>query len=202
MEASSPSEKKSARVIETARLVLRAPSPRDLDGIVELANNPRVAEMLATMPHPYTRAHAEAWLDKVQRGLGHSLVAFVKGEERVAVGVVGFGHRREDAHQGVGYWVGEEYWGRGYATEAVRALIDHAFSETDAEALAASCRIKNDASRRVIEKCGFQWTSTGLAQIAALGASVPVDRFVLERRTWESLRAWGASAMPIFTKAV
>jgi hypothetical protein len=54
----------------------------------------------------------------------------------------------------------------------------------------------------VIEKCGFPWVGTGLNQVKALNASVPVDRFVLERRTWESLRAWGASAMPIFTKAV
>jgi RimJ/RimL family protein N-acetyltransferase len=203
MEASIPNEKKSALVIETARLVLRAPSPRDLDGIVELANNIRVAEMTATIPHPYTRKDAETWLDKVDRGKGHSLVVFAKGDEkRVLVGVAGFGHRGDEHHPEIGYWVGEEHWGNGYATEASRALIDHAFSETDIEALAASCRINNTSSRRVIEKCGFQWVGTGLNQVKALNASVPVDRFVLERRTWESLRAWGASAMPIFTKAV
>lgn len=201
MEASIPAGKKSGLIIETARLVMRAPSKRDLDGIVELANNRKVAEMLATMPHPYTRDHAEQWLDKVKRGLGSSLVIFAKGEKRIAVGAAGFGHRKEGEYQGVGYWIGEEFWGRGYATEAVRAMIDHAFTETDEEGLAASCRINNEASRRVIEKCGFQWTSTGLAQVAALGASVPVDRFVLERKTWESLRAWGASALPTFTKA-
>lgn len=202
MSASIPSEKKSGIVIETDRLVLRAPSKRDLDGIVQLANNVRVAEMTANLPHPYTHADGEAWLAKVASGKGHSLVVFAKGEKRILVGVAGFGHRGEENNPEIGYWVGEEHWGRGFATEAARALIDHAFSETAIVALAASCRINNLPSRRVIEKCGFQWIGTGLCQVRALNASVPMDRFVLERKTWASLRGWGASAMPNFTKAV
>jgi RimJ/RimL family protein N-acetyltransferase len=201
MEASMPREKKSGLIIETARLVLRAPCKRDLDGIVELANNLKVAEMTATIPHPYTMKDAESWLEKVSAGRGHSMVLFVKGEKRVLVGVAGFGHRGEEHNPEIGYWIGETHWGKGFATEASRALIDHAFSETGIDALSASCRIQNESSRRVIEKCGFSWVGTGLNQVKALGASVPVDRFVLERKTWESLRAWGASALPTFTKA-
>jgi RimJ/RimL family protein N-acetyltransferase len=201
MEASIPVEKKSGLVIETARLVMRAPCKRDLDGIVKLANNIKVAEMTATIPHPYTRGDAEAWLDKVSSGRGYSLVLYAKGEKRVLVGVAGFGHRGEEHNPEIGYWIGEPFWKQGLATEASRALIDHAFSETEIRALSASCRVQNDASRRVIEKCGFQWVGTGLNQVKALGASVPVDRFVLSRRTWESLRAWGATALPTFTKA-
>lgn len=202
MSCGTPSEKKSAVVIETARLVLRAPAPRDLDGIVSLANNVRVAEMTANIPHPYRRADAEAWLDKVKAGKGHSLVVFAKGGKRVLIGVAGYGHRGEDRAPEIGYWIGEDYWGNGFATEASRALIDHAFSETKVEALAASCRINNVPSRRVIEKCGFRWVSTGLCQVRALNASVPSDQFLLERKTWASLRGWGASALPSFTKAV
>jgi RimJ/RimL family protein N-acetyltransferase len=201
MEASIPAGKKSGLVIETARLVMRAPSARDLDGIVKLANNPKIAEMTATVPHPYTRKDAEAWLEKVRTGNGYSKVLFAKGEKRVLIGVAGFGHRGEEHNPEIGYWIGEPFWRQGFATEAARALIDHAFSETGIDALSASCRIHNEASRRVIEKCGFQWVGTGLNQVKALGASVPVDRFVLSRRTWESVRAWGASALPTFTKA-
>lgn len=201
MEASIPVEKKSGLVIETARLVMRAPSKRDLDGIVKLANNIKVAEMTATIPHPYTKKDGESWLEKVSSGRGYSLVLYAKGETRKLVGVAGFGHRGEENNPEIGYWIGEDHWGQGYATEASRALIDHAFSETAIDALSASCRIQNEASRRVIEKCGFQWVGTGLNQVKALGASVPVDRFVISRRTWESLRAWGATALPTFTKA-
>jgi RimJ/RimL family protein N-acetyltransferase len=201
MEASIPREKKSGLIIETARLVMRAPSKRDLDGIVELANNAKVAEMTATIPHPYTMQDAKAWLEKVSSGRGHSMVLYAKGETRVLVGVAGFGHRGEEHNPEIGYWIGEPHWRQGFATEASRALIDHAFSETDIDALSASCRINNESSRRVIEKCGFQWVGTGLNQVKALGASVPVDRFVLSRKTWEALRAWGATALPTFTKA-
>ena len=96
----------------------------------------------------------------------------------------------------IGYWIGEPYWGRGYATEAVRAVIDHLFSVTDLDSLAAGCRVTNLASRRVIEKCGFQWTGAALFRVRALGASVPADRFRLERSIWASLRAWGKSGLP------
>jgi RimJ/RimL family protein N-acetyltransferase len=201
MEASIPREKKSGLVIETARLVMRAPAKRDLDGVVKLANNIKVAEMTATIPHPYTRKDAESWLEKVSSGRGYSLVLYAKAEKRTLVGVAGFGHRGEESNPEIGYWIGEPFWRQGFATEASRALIDHAFTETEIDALSASCRVQNDASRRVIEKCGFSWVSTGLNQVKALGASVPVDRFVLSRRTWESLRAWGATALPTFTKA-
>jgi RimJ/RimL family protein N-acetyltransferase len=201
LEASIPREKKSGLVIETARLVMRAPAKRDLDGVVKLANNIKVAEMTATIPHPYTRKDAESWLEKVSSGRGYSLVLYAKAEKRTLVGVAGFGHRGEESNPEIGYWIGEPFWRQGFATEASRALIDHAFTETEIDALSASCRVQNDASRRVIEKCGFSWVSTGLNQVKALGASVPVDRFVLSRRTWESLRAWGATALPTFTKA-
>ena len=76
-------------------------------------------------------------------------------------------------------------------SEAVRALIDHAFTNLDHKALQSSVRVTNPASRRVLEKCGFQWTGVGLCRIRALGSSVPVDRFRLERGIWTALKSWG-----------
>ena len=49
----------------------------------------------------------------------------------------------------------------------------------------------NTASRRVMEKCGFQWTGVGLYRISALQSSAPVDRFRLDRGLWASLKSWG-----------
>jgi RimJ/RimL family protein N-acetyltransferase len=81
-------------------------------------------------------------------------------------------------------------------------MIDHAFTATNLEALAASCRVTNVASRRVLEKCGFQWTGAGLCRVRALRSSVPSDRFRLDRRTWASLRAWGKTRLPTKRKAI
>jgi RimJ/RimL family protein N-acetyltransferase len=85
-----------------------------------------------------------------------------------------------------------KHWGKGYATEAVRALIDHAFTDLDCEALQAAARVTNPASRRVLEKCGFQWTGAGLLRIRAIASSAPIDRFRLDRGLWASLKSWGA----------
>ena len=96
-----------------------------------------------------------------------------------------------DSGAEIGYWLGAPFWGRGYATEAVRALIDHAFGDRGHDVLAAGARVSNPASRRVLEKCGFQWTGVGLYRIRSINSAAPLDRFRLDRRLWASLKAWG-----------
>jgi RimJ/RimL family protein N-acetyltransferase len=98
----------------------------------------------------------------------------------------------QDGAPDVGYWLGTKHWGNGYATEAVRALIDFGFTELCHDALQAGARVTNPASRRILEKCGFQWTGVGLCRIRALSSSAPIDRFRLDRGLWTSLRNWGA----------
>ena len=73
----------------------------------------------------------------------------------------------------------------------MRALIDHAFGDLGHEILQAGARVSNPASRRVLEKCGFQWTGVGLYRIRAINSSAPLDRFRLDRGFWASLKAWG-----------
>jgi RimJ/RimL family protein N-acetyltransferase len=90
-----------------------------------------------------------------------------------------------------GYWLAVPHWGHGYATEAARALIDHAFARMSCERLVGRARVSNPASRRVLEKCGFQWTGVALIRIRSLRSSAPVDCFRLDRRLWASLRSWG-----------
>jgi RimJ/RimL family protein N-acetyltransferase len=85
------------------------------------------------------------------------------------------------------------FWGNGYATEAARALIDYVFDADGHQVIAAGARISNPASRRVLEKCGFQWTGVGLYRIRAIRSSAPFDRFRLERAIWASLKSWGAT---------
>ncbi len=102
--------------------------------------------------------------------------------------------RRKDAARGtsadLGYWLGEPHWGKGYATEAAQALIDAIFSYTEATELTASARVVNPRSRTVIEKCGFQFVGSDMADAPARGGRVSVDRFRLARSTWASLKNW------------
>ena len=80
----------------------------------------------------------------------------------------------------------------GYGTEAAQALIDHAFADEAVGALWCSNRVTNARARRVIEKCGFQFRGTGMVRSPTRFGAFPVERFVLDRRNWASLKAWGA----------
>jgi RimJ/RimL family protein N-acetyltransferase len=178
--------------VETDRLVLRAFENRDLDAYASFTADPEVMRYMGRGPFD----REEAWRE----------IAFFLGHWRLR----GFGHWALELKQTgelvgrcgpyfpegwpaleVGWLLGREHWGKGYATEAARAVIDHAFGDLGYDALVGGARVSNPASRRVLEKCAFQWTGVGLYRIRALASSAPVDRFRLDRRLWASLKNWG-----------
>jgi RimJ/RimL family protein N-acetyltransferase len=179
-------EDRGVPVLETERLVLRSPRRSDVKAIVRLVSDRRVAENTARIPHPYGIEDAERFIAAVNRQDGEATFAITRGAD--LIGVCGV-EPRETAPE-IGYWLGAPYWGRGFATEAVRAVIDHAFGTLGHDTLQAGARIGNPASRRVLEKCGFQWTGVGLYRIRAINSSAPLDRFRLDRGLWASLKAW------------
>jgi RimJ/RimL family protein N-acetyltransferase len=176
--------------LKTARLMLRPPVPADSKAIARLANDRRIAENLRRLPHPYSRADADAFLDYLSRARQETV--FLIEAEGTACGMIGLDFGNEDGPE-IGYWLGVAHWGKGFATEAVRAVIDHAFEDHGIDELFGGARVTNPASRRVLEKCGFQWTGVQLYRFVALGSSTPVDRFRLNRGIWQSLKAWGQS---------
>jgi RimJ/RimL family protein N-acetyltransferase len=180
---------RSIPVLETERLVLRAPRLGDAKVVATLANDRRIAENTTRIPHPYRLADAQDFIAQANR-TGAETVFVVTLRNGGVIGACGLMTPAGDAPE-IGYWFGIKHWGKGYATEAARALIDHAFSDLDCEAVQSSARVTNPGSRRVLEKCGFQWTGVGLCRIRALGSSVPVDRFRLERGIWTALKSWG-----------
>jgi len=177
-------------VLVTERLVLRPPHVDDVAELAELANNRRVADMLARMPHPYGEREARAFVEGARNGSrsGCTYAVSLAGNGAF-IGCAGIDVRRDGLE--LGYWIGEPYWGHGYATEAAHALVDLAFRATGVDRLHVSCRVMNSASRRVIHKCGFQYSGQGMLESLAAGR-VPVERYALDRRTWVSLRSWGS----------
>ena len=125
--------------------------------------------------------------------LGPGVDGFRVGERATSgafIGCAGLDARNDGLE--LGYWIGEPYWGHGYATEAAHALVDLAFRATAIDVLHVSCRVINAASRRVIHKCGFQYAAQGMMDSLVAG-KVPVERYRLDRRTWVSLRSWSQS---------
>jgi RimJ/RimL family protein N-acetyltransferase len=183
---------RSIPVLETERLTLRPPRLEDAKAVASLANDRRIAENTLRIPHPYALDDAQAFLTAAN-ATDEETVFLITARAGAVLGACGIATLDGETHE-IGYWLGVPFWGKGYATEAARALIDHAFGDLGYDVLHGGARVSNPASRRVLEKCGFQWTGVGLYRIRALRSSAPVDRFRLDRGLWASLKSWGKAA--------
>jgi len=178
-------------VLRTERLVLRPPRRADTKAVAALINDRRIAENTTRIPHPYGRADAETFIASANRTEGEAAYLITLADDTL---IGGCGLMRLDNEDGeIGYWLGVPHWGQGFATEAARAVIDHAFAQLGYASLQAGARVSNPASRRVLEKYGFQWTGVGLYRIRALASSAPIDHFRLDRGLWASLKSWGGT---------
>ncbi len=177
----SPRKRPTPR-IRTERLVLRAPRLEDAKTIATLLDDRRIAENTLRIPYPYGIADAQAFIAGANVNSSETVFLITKRDATV-LGACGVAERPA-APPEIGYWLAVPFWGSGYATEAARAMIDYAFDHLGHEVLHAGARVTNAASRRVLEKCGFQWTGVGLYRIRSLASSAPLDRFRLERGVW------------------
>ena len=140
---------RSIPVLETERLVLRAPRLEDVKAVALQANDRRIAENTARIPHPYRLTDADDFI--ATANLGTETVFLITLRNGAVIGACGF--TQIDRHPPeIGYWLGVKHWGKGYATEAVRAMIDHIFTDLGDESINAAARVTNPASRRVLEK--------------------------------------------------
>ena len=179
-------------ILLSPRLVMRAPHEDDIDALAHLANNANIANMVARMPHPYTVADAADFVRRTRAGaIGKCVYAITKADNGAFLGCCGIEPHEDGRTVELGYWLGEPYWNQGYVTEAAHALIDMVFRTRDIEQIDARCRVMNIPSRRVIQKCGFQFQATGMVQSLAVGGMVPVEWYRLDRKTWVSLKSWG-----------
>lgn len=145
-------------VIETRRLTLRSPEPRDLPRVVKMAADYDIARMTLRMPHPYLEDHARTFLVRTasqDRKRDNTFVIDLEGEG--AIGVMGFFHDK-DPYPELGYWIGRPYWGRGLATEAAEGALNWAAKTWKKRAVSAGHFSDNPASGRVLTKSGFLYT--------------------------------------------
>ncbi len=124
----------------------------DAEALVRHANNINVARQLRDrFPHPYSRANAHAFL---KAATSDNLAIEVNSEAAGAIGhVAGTDVERYSAE--IGYWLGEEHWGRGVATEALVLVTEHLFTTSNILRLFALPFADNMGSIRVLEKAGY-----------------------------------------------
>ena len=148
--------------LETSRLVLRTARPDDAVVIADRINDYDIARMTTRVPFPYALEDARAFL---AAGAGGDQSFLIEHKAFGPIGMIGF-------HEGpttwsesgcalspeIGYWLGRTFWGRGLATEAVRAALDWAATRWGRRAVASGHFADNPASGRVLEKAGFLYT--------------------------------------------
>ena len=138
------------------RLTIRDWRDDDAAVIAPLANNRAVwINLRDRFPHPYTLADAEAFVARSRAEDPRRNFAICLDDRPIgSIGIVqGTDISRMSAE--VGYWLGEPYWGRGYATEAIRGFADWVFANHDIIRLFATVFTYNAASGRALEKAGF-----------------------------------------------
>ena len=165
------------RVIETERLVLRPLEAGDAAAIAALAGDIDVSRMTSRIPHPLTAEEAGRWIAALA---GAAEVVFAVLHEGELVGCTGCAPLSERRAE-IGYWIGKPWWGRGFATEAVRALVAQAFAAGDYDELASGHFADNPASARVLEKAGFRYTHDERRMCVARGREVLSREYVLAR---------------------
>jgi ribosomal-protein-alanine N-acetyltransferase len=171
-------------------VVLRAFLPGDAARVTELCGDAAVALPTAAIPHPYPAGAAAGWIashrDAREAGLEWTY-AITRAEDSLLVGAVAL--RADAGPKGnIGYWIGRAYWGRGYATTAVYALIAMTFLALDSDVLEATHLVRNPASGRVLEKCGMTLSRRERRPHRG-GALEEMCVWTLPRERWSELRA-------------
>jgi RimJ/RimL family protein N-acetyltransferase len=144
--------------LETERLVLRPMVAGDAPEIARLAGERAIARTTLHIPHPYTLEDAQQWIAKHQprweQGTCVSLAICLAHTGEMA-GSIGITIDATHSIGELGYWIAVQHWGRGYATEAVRAVIEYAFEHFELNRVQAHLFDGNIASQRVLEKVGM-----------------------------------------------
>jgi RimJ/RimL family protein N-acetyltransferase len=167
--------------ITTKRLLLRAPIRGDVPDLVRLADNKRIAAVLSRLPSPYTRADGIAFVEIFAQREDERPYAITLDEK--LIGVVGFTYHGDGEVPELGYWLGEPHWGKGYMSEAVRALLEAAYATHVYPRIKARALKSNGASLNVLRKAGFVVTGEGTDEMGTL-AGQPVLFLMAEQPRW------------------
>lgn len=142
--------------------------------------------MTARVPWPYGLDEARAFLDHVAALSEREAEFVIIAADTGPIGGIGF-----ELHAGatveLGYWLAEPWWNRGYASEAARAVIAHAFEAKGHDRMVSRCVLGNEASRRVLIGAGFRPTGIDTCRSVSTGCRHFCQCFELTRREWERL---------------
>lgn len=176
-------------IFTTSRLVLRTVTEADLPAIFPLIQDSAVAATTLHIPSPCTKADLQAWFEQHQTAYeqGKCIRWVVNTEEGTLVGMVKLAFRPEFESAEVGYWIGKPYWGRGYATEAARRVLEYGFEVRRLNRIEAHAMVQNGASFRIFDKLGMQPEGYHRQLIKKGGVFTDVRSYSVLRSEWNAV---------------
>lgn len=164
----------------TQRLNLRPLAFEDADDIAVLADDYDIARQTAILPHPLTREEVVKWISKKKDGLAFA----IQFNDRF-IGVISASIINETEAE-LSYWIGRDWWGKGFVPEAAEFLINHLFNDHKYIKLQASFDKENPQSGRVLQKAGFKRAGEVMYYSRARDVEVPCWTYSLTREDWQS----------------
>ncbi len=184
--------------IDTDRLLLRSPRIDDANEISRLLGNLSVAHWLVRVPYPYRPEHARAWVHRSAEeraaGIGWPFLILSR-DGRTVMGSMDLSIEDNPATASLGYWLGEPFWGFGYASEAAEAVIAFGFETLKLRQVTASALPDNARSIRVLEKAGFAYIGNRPEDTVERGR-VDTAFFAVESADWRRVGVVGQDRAP------
>jgi ribosomal-protein-alanine N-acetyltransferase len=168
-------------VIRTERLTLRHFTAADAPQVQRLAGAHEVAAATLLIPHPYPDGAADSWIAAQPERRAQGVETFAIEADGEVIGAIGLHIERDHDRAELGYWIGVPFWGRGYATEAARAIVDYGFATHRLRRIFAVHFANNRASGRVLQKIGMQHEGRMRAHAKKWGEYVDLEMYGVVR---------------------
>lgn len=150
---------KEMPVLRTERLTLRPFTLADAPALQQLASAYEVALNTLMVPHPYPDGAAECWIGTHQTEFEEDRAINFAIDDGQLTGAIGLIFKSDGLGE-IGYWIGVPFWGRGYASEAVREVVRFGFEERNLHRIFAQHFTRNPASGKVLQKAGMTYEGT------------------------------------------
>ncbi|MCU1349297.1 MAG: acetyltransferase [Acidobacteria bacterium] len=174
--------------LETARLILRPFTPEDAAELSLVINDLEIARNTLTIPHPYPAGEAARWILLHQErfeATGDVHFAIVPRDSGRIAGEMGLMVNRDHARAEIGYWLGSEARGRGYAPEAAEAVLRYGFEVAGLNRIFAAHFTRNPASGRVLQKVGMRHEGTHRQALRKGDEFLDAEMYAILRSEWE-----------------
>jgi [ribosomal protein S5]-alanine N-acetyltransferase len=167
--------------LSTERLLLRKLNLNDAKQIEELAGDYEVAKTTLTIPHPYPKGSATIFIQSV---LDSDTYGLIQKESDQLIGMMTLKVHSTYQRGELGYWVGKPFWGKGYGTEAARALVQYGFQSLNLHKIYAQAFTTNPGSWRIMEKIGMKYEGTLRQHVYRFGEFYDLAQYGLLREEY------------------